>query len=89
MSEYNYSDPNFTEETGHFTQLVWKNTTTVGCGSRLCGERGWYLVCEYWPRGNVIGEFGDQVDRPKNGSIWANSTVRLRYVVGFFMTFFR
>ncbi|KAG6361873.1 hypothetical protein INS49_010102 [Diaporthe citri] len=51
------------EETGHFTQLVWKNTTAVGCGSRLCGTRGWYIVCEYWPRGNIIGQFGEQVGR--------------------------
>lgn len=41
-SMYDYDNPNFSEETGHFTQLVWKNTTTVGCGSRLCGLKQWY-----------------------------------------------
>lgn len=64
---YDYGDPGFGEETGHFTQLVWKNTTYVGCGRRLCGTRGWYLVCEYWPRGNVIGQFGEQVGRQVSG----------------------
>lgn len=64
--DYNYSRPGFSEQTGHFTQLVWKDTTTVGCGRRLCGTRGWYLVCEYWPRGNVVGEFSDEVDPPVN-----------------------
>jgi uncharacterized protein YkwD len=62
---YNYDDPSFSHETGHFTQLVWKSTTTVGCGRKLCGNhKGWYLVCEYWPRGNVIGAFDKEVGRP-------------------------
>ncbi|KAI0799171.1 CAP domain-containing protein [Xylaria sp. FL0064] len=69
--KYHYGkQAGFSEATGHFTQLVWKNTSDVGCGRRLCdgeGERkGWYLVCEYWPRGNVIGAFQDQVDKPVN-----------------------
>ncbi|KAK7403055.1 hypothetical protein QQX98_011166 [Neonectria punicea] len=59
--EYSFKKAKFSEETGHFTQLVWKDTTDVGCGRRLCGESGWYLVCEYWPRGNVVGAFKDQV----------------------------
>lgn len=65
---YNFDNPGFDEATGHFTQLVWKNTTTVGCGRVDCGEgKGWYLVCEYWPRGNVIGAFGQMVGRPVEG----------------------
>ncbi|KAI7776483.1 Cell wall protein PRY3 [Diaporthe eres] len=66
--QFDYDDPGFSKETGHFTQLVWKNTTAVGCGSRLCGTRGWYLVCEYWPRGNVIGQFAEQVGRQVSGT---------------------
>ncbi|KAI0377525.1 PR-1-like protein [Hypomontagnella monticulosa] len=65
---YNYDDPVFGEDTGHFTQLVWRNTTDVGCGAKLCpGNGGWYLACEYWPRGNVVGAFSDQVGQPING----------------------
>jgi len=67
--EYDFSKQGFHEDTGHFTQLVWKNTTDVGCGRRLCGERGWYLVCEYWPRGNVIGEFDDEVGRKEGAAV--------------------
>jgi len=66
--QYNYDRPDFAEGTGHFTQLVWKNTSSVGCGRRLCGTRAWFLACEYWPRGNVIGHFGDQVNRQINGT---------------------
>ncbi|KAL9608597.1 MAG: hypothetical protein Q9167_006587 [Letrouitia subvulpina] len=63
-SKYDFSDPHFGEKTGHFTQLVWKATTSLGCGRQECGQAGernqakgtapgWFLVCEYWPRGNV------------------------------------
>ncbi|CAK7210984.1 hypothetical protein SEUCBS140593_001014 [Sporothrix eucalyptigena] len=74
-SLYNYNDPGFSEATGHFTQLVWKNSTTVGCGRKLCGGKadgekstGWFLVCEYWPRGNIIGQFAQEVGRQINGT---------------------
>ncbi|KAL7919613.1 CAP domain-containing protein [Trichoderma austrokoningii] len=63
VAKYDFNDPGFAEETGHFTQLVWKTTTTVGCGRKLCGTKGWFVVCEYWPRGNVGGEYAKEVDR--------------------------
>ena len=63
----------FSESTGHFTQLVWKDTTKVGCGAVHCnsnvnnGASGWYLVCEYTPRGNVIGAFKQNVGKAGEG----------------------
>ncbi|EAW08512.1 putative extracellular SCP domain protein Pry1 [Aspergillus clavatus NRRL 1] len=70
--KYNFKLPTgFTEETGHFTQLVWRATKEVGCAAVDCGysdgsdakdkhgqytrAQGWYVVCEYSPAGNVIG----------------------------------
>ena len=60
--EYSWSNPGFSEATGHFTQLVWKDSQQVGCGRAFCGaNNGWYVVCEYQPVGNVIGSFAQQV----------------------------
>lgn len=40
---------------GHYTQVVWKNTTKVGCALATNGEKD-YLVCRYSPAGNIIGQ---------------------------------
>ncbi|MGD0192982.1 MAG: CAP family protein [Rhizomicrobium sp.] len=36
----------------HYTQLVWRNTTDVGCGIASGGGND-YLVCQYSPQGNL------------------------------------
>ena len=65
--QYNYEKRKFSDKSGHFTQLVWKNTTSVGCGAADCDALGWYMICEYYPAGNVIGEFGGNVGKPGQG----------------------
>ncbi len=40
---------------GHYTQVVWKKTTAVGCGMASCG-RDEIWVCNYSPPGNYVGE---------------------------------
>jgi len=40
---------------GHYTQVVWKNTTSVGCALASNGQTD-YLVCRYSPAGNIIGQ---------------------------------
>ncbi|MDO9190699.1 MAG: CAP domain-containing protein [Sulfurimicrobium sp.] len=41
---------------GHYTQLVWKKTTAVGCGMAVCGSRDQIWVCQYSPAGNWAGQ---------------------------------
>ncbi|KAE8445548.1 hypothetical protein EG329_013312 [Mollisiaceae sp. DMI_Dod_QoI] len=74
---YDWNNPGFSESTGHFTQLVWKGTTQVGCGRKLCppgfpnpAMENWYIVCQYLPAGNVMapGEFEENVGRQVSGT---------------------
>lgn len=47
----------------HFTQMIWRDTSAVGCARKDCG--GWtYFVCRYTRRGNVLGRFAENVPRP-------------------------
>lgn len=41
---------------GHYTQIVWRNTTAVGCGMKVCSDYSQIWVCSYDPAGNYIGQ---------------------------------
>lgn len=42
------------EQVGHYTQMVWPKTESVGCALASSGGEE-YLVCRYFPAGNVYG----------------------------------
>jgi len=47
------------EKFGHFSAMIWADTKYVGCGVKKCPEDppgGTFLVCNYYPAGNMIGE---------------------------------
>ncbi|HEY0600994.1 CAP domain-containing protein, partial [Brevundimonas sp.] len=41
-------------DVGHYTQLVWRDTTHVGCAVETRGDRS-VLACRYSPPGNIDG----------------------------------
>ncbi|KAK9898214.1 PR-1-like protein [Cystobasidium minutum MCA 4210] len=72
-SDYDPSNPTYS----HFTQVVWKATTQVGCYQATCDRLvnpdgsevfpgyspSYYIVCNYSPPGNVAGQFNENVQK--------------------------
>jgi len=64
---HNFKKPKFSKETGHFTQMVWKSTKTMGTGVAFSPDkREVYIVTNYYPAGNIMGPgyFEDNVLPP-------------------------
>lgn len=61
VKNYNYNNPRFDMNTGHFTQLVWKESEKIGCGA-ACGSSMCIITCNYFPAGN----FGYEPDYARN-----------------------
>lgn len=62
----NNSAPKGAAVTGHFTQVVWKNTQRVGFGFALIQNVNSYRavwVCNYHPAGNYHGQYAEQVGK--------------------------
>ena len=59
---YDFDNQGFGMDTGHFTQLVWKGTTKLGCASSQASETGnRYVVCNFEKPGNMLGDFENNV----------------------------
>lgn len=35
---YNFTMPGFSPSTGHFTQVVWKSSSQLGCAAQVCAD---------------------------------------------------
>ena len=74
-SLYGEAQPDMTnfEHWGHFSQIVWKDTSHVGCATKHCpgglGNVGsdvapYFTVCNYKSPGNFADEYGKNIGRP-------------------------
>lgn len=66
--EYGVDSPDMTnfEEWGHFSQIVWKNTVSVGCATVDCtnglsnvgsGVTPYFTVCNFYPPGKFAPSY--------------------------------
>ena len=52
---YNFKHPRYSEDTGHFTQMIWQSSQKMGVGVALSANgREVYIVTNYYPAGNII-----------------------------------
>ncbi|GLZ80617.1 hypothetical protein Afil01_54240 [Actinorhabdospora filicis] len=61
---YDYDRPGFAPETGAFTQVVWAASGSAGAGYAAKPDGGYLAIVLYAPRGNVEGQFPDNVLKP-------------------------
>ncbi len=65
---YDFSSGRFSGRTGHFTQVVWKESTELGMGTANSMKGSmycWYAVARYKPAGNFMGKFKKNVEKGK------------------------
>ncbi len=64
---YDYARPGLDINTFCFTQVVWKSSNKIGFGIATGFKDNFtcvLIVANYYPRGNVIGEFNENVLKP-------------------------
>ena len=62
VGQYNFRRPGFQSNTGHFTQVVWKDSKELGMGRASTRDgRLTFVVGRYRPAGNVMAHFDNNV----------------------------
>ncbi|KAL2632773.1 hypothetical protein R1flu_004252 [Riccia fluitans] len=56
----------YEEDCSQYTQMVWRATEKLGCGSARCDDDSWIHVCNYDPPGNYGG-------MPYQQTLWADN----------------
>lgn len=58
QADYNYTNNSCSGICGHYTQIVWRGTTHLGCALHNCPglTYGSSIVCDYGPGGNVSNQ---------------------------------
>ncbi|KAJ8465138.1 hypothetical protein OPV22_027690 [Ensete ventricosum] len=41
---------------GHYTQVVWRDSTAIGCARVRCDTGATFIICNYRPVGNIVGK---------------------------------
>ena len=61
--KYDFTLNKFTTGAKHFTQLIWKDTKSVGFGYSTSDDGKIYFVAYYYPAGNIFNKFAENVKR--------------------------
>jgi len=62
VKDYRFDKPGFQGNTGHFTQVVWKESNELGMGrAQTADGRLTFVVARYKPPGNLLNHFQENV----------------------------
>ncbi len=64
IKDYDFKKPGFSSNTGHFTQVVWVDSVELGVGKATAANGMQFVVARYFPPGNILGRFPDNVKSP-------------------------
>eukprot|EP00095_Tigriopus_kingsejongensis_P005921 maker-scaffold825_size91437-snap-gene-0.18 protein:Tk05921 transcript:maker-scaffold825_size91437-snap-gene-0.18-mRNA-1 annotation:"golgi-associated plant pathogenesis-related protein 1" len=62
---YNYHSGTGASSSGHFTQVVWKGTQEMGIARAKSPSGTTFIVANYNPRGNILGQYQANVEPPQ------------------------
>ena len=65
-NNYDFNLNRHQKNTGHFTQLVWKETKLIGFGYKKSGNGLIYFVAYYYPAGNIFNKYKENVKKEIN-----------------------
>ncbi|KAK8161055.1 CAP domain-containing protein [Phyllosticta citrichinensis] len=57
---YGLANPTTSQDTGHFTQMIWKDSYAVGCATTQCNSM-LLSFCNYYPGGNILTTYATNV----------------------------
>uniref|UniRef100_V5GJ51 Putative scp gapr-1 like scp-like extracellular protein n=2 Tax=Ixodes ricinus TaxID=34613 RepID=V5GJ51_IXORI len=63
-TKYDYDVGGYSPDTAHFTQMVWESTSQVGCGYNVSISSTIFVVCKYFPQGNIDHQYKANVLPP-------------------------
>lgn len=70
VERYDFKRGGHQAGTGHFTQVIWKDSKELGMARAKSSDGSVYVVARYRPAGNMLNSFNDNVV-PKVR--WANN----------------
>ncbi|KAH1000065.1 uncharacterized protein LOC109533085 isoform X2 [Dendroctonus ponderosae] len=64
IKKHSYNRSRVPQESLHFTQIIWKDSKELGVGIAKNAKGQTYVVCNYHPKGNYVGQFDENVPKP-------------------------